>query len=121
MLIDADEERIHQLFNNLLENSCRYTDSGGKIRVTLVHSENRSIIDFDDSPPAVPDGQLEKLFQRFFRVDGSRNRATGGAGLGLALCREIVLAHGGTVEADHSPLGGLRIRVALPLRSNQES
>ncbi|HEY6839136.1 MAG TPA: ATP-binding protein, partial [Geobacteraceae bacterium] len=63
----------------------------------------------------VPAGELAKLFERLYRVEGSRSRETGGAGLGLAICRNIVEAHGGGIEALPSPLGGVRIRITLPL------
>jgi two-component system sensor histidine kinase BaeS len=68
----------------------------------------------EDSGPGVSDDQLARLFDRFYRVEGSRSRTTGGSGLGLSICRNIVEAHGGSIEAGHSPLGGLSIRVELP-------
>lgn len=58
---------------------------------------------------------LPRLFERFYRVDGSRSRESGGAGLGLALCKSIVDAHRGTIRADSSPLGGLRVSITLPV------
>jgi two-component system sensor histidine kinase BaeS len=72
------------------------------------------LIDLQDSEPGVPAELLTRLFERFYRVDASRNRQSGGAGLGLAICKSIVEAHGGTITARESPLGGLWIRVALP-------
>jgi two-component system sensor histidine kinase BaeS len=70
--------------------------------------------DFSDSAPGVPDAALTHIFERFYRVEASRNRATGGAGLGLAICHNIVTAHQGRILAGHSPLGGLRVSVELP-------
>jgi two-component system sensor histidine kinase BaeS len=110
----GDTDRLLQMFRNLLENSARYTDAGGRVRVAVRRDQDRVAIDFDDSAPGVPPEALPHLFERFFRVDASRSRANGGAGLGLALCRSIVAAHGGDIRADHSPLGGLRVRVTLP-------
>ena len=63
----------------------------------------------------VPRETLERLFERLYRVESSRNRSLGGAGLGLSICKNIVEAHGGTIEADASPIGGVWIKVALPL------
>ncbi|KNC92518.1 hypothetical protein GM30_16155 [Trabulsiella odontotermitis] len=104
-----------QLFNNLLENSLRYTDSGGRLLISAV-TENQSVtIDFADSAPGVTDEQLKLLCERFYRTEGSRNRASGGSGLGLAICMNIVEAHGGTLNATHSPFGGVSIKVELPL------
>jgi two-component system, OmpR family, sensor histidine kinase BaeS len=110
----ADADRLLQMFRNLLENSARYTDPGGSVRVAVRRDADRVAIDFDDSAPGVPPDSLTRLFERFYRVEASRSRANGGAGLGLALCRSIVDAHGGDIRADHSPLGGLRVRVTLP-------
>ena len=110
----GDTDRLLQMFRNLLENSARYTDAGGRVRVVVRREPDRVAIDFDDSAPGVPPEALGRLFERFFRVDASRSRANGGAGLGLALCRTIADAHGGDIRAEHSPLGGLRVRVTLP-------
>lgn len=113
--VQADPQRLQQLINNLFENSLRYTDSPGVLQVSmLVHSHKVEIL-FDDSAPGVPDEALNHLFDRLYRVESSRNRATGGAGLGLSICRAIVDAHHGQLNAEHSPLGGLRIRLELPL------
>jgi two-component system sensor histidine kinase BaeS len=113
----ADEGRLMQLFGNLLENSGRYTDAGGLMRVSATVDDGEVYIHFDDSPPGVPADVLPKLFDRFYRLDPSRNRAHGGAGLGLAICRSIVEAHGGSIVAQPSDLGGVRIAVSLPLAS----
>ena len=104
-----------QLFNNLLENSLRYTDPGGRLRVVATRVDTKVKIDFADSAPAVPEDLLPRLFERLFRVESSRSRERGGAGLGLALCRTIVEAHAGTIAAKSSPLGGLWIALEFPL------
>ncbi len=111
----ADSERLHQLFSNLLENSLKYTDIGGKLKVFIERHVGRATAHFQDSGPGVPERDLDRLFDRLYRVDGSRNRETGGAGLGLSICRSIVLAHEGTIAAFPSPLGGLWVKVDLPL------
>lgn len=111
----ADHERLTQLFTNLIENSLRYTDKGGELVVSLVSEKNFAVIEFHDSKPGVPGQDLNRLFDRLYRVEESRNRKTGGAGLGLAICKSIVEAHGGTISAHQSSLGGLLIRVALPV------
>lgn len=111
----GDERRLQQLFHNLLENSARYTDSGGTIRVTCLEMAEHCLIDIEDSSPGVPEEALAHLFDYLYRVEASRNRASGGAGLGLAICRNIVDAHGGQIGCEHSSLGGLRVRIRLPL------
>lgn len=116
--IFADRERLDQLFSNLFENSLRYTDGGGALVINLAYSEGRAVIEFQDSAPGVPEKDLDRLFERLYRMEGSRSRASGGAGLGLAICRNIVEAHEGTISAHPSPLGGLLIRISLPIDSN---
>jgi two-component system sensor histidine kinase BaeS len=111
----GDAQRLSQLFRNLLRNTLAYTDRGGELRVTLSRHSGHAHLDFDDTAPGVKAAELPLLFERLYRVDSSRNRATGGAGLGLAIARNIVAAHGGRVTAAPSPLGGLRVHVALPL------
>lgn len=114
-VVFGDPDRLMQLFNNLLENSLRYTDSGGGMHISAMTEGNMLTLDFADSAPGVSDLQLGRLFERFYRTEGSRNRASGGSGLGLAICLNIIEAHGGKVRAAHSPFGGVSIKVELPL------
>jgi len=110
----GDGDRLAQAFRNLLENSLRYTEAGGRLRIGVRPEAGRVAVEFEDSAPGVPAASLPHLFERFYRVEGSRNRAHGGAGLGLAIVRSIVEAHGGEISADASPLGGLAVKIALP-------
>ena len=111
----GDPDRLRQMFRNLLENSARYTDPGGRVRVAARRDGERVVVEFEDSAPGVPPEALPQLFERFYRVDESRSRANGGSGLGLAICRSIAAAHDGDIAASPSPLGGLRIAVSLPV------
>jgi two-component system sensor histidine kinase BaeS len=115
VMVLGDPDRLQQLFSNLLSNSLRYTDSGGRVEIALVSAGDFAEIDVQDMAPGVAAEHLPRLFDRFYRVEGSRSRATGGAGLGLAIARNIVEAHGGEIHAEASALGGLRVRVRLPL------
>lgn len=117
VLVEADAGRITQVLNNLLENSVRYTDAGGVVRVAVAGDGREAHLDVMDSPPGVPPAALPRLFDRLYRVDASRNRRSGGAGLGLALVKAVVEGHGGRIAAQASPLGGLWIRVTLPVAS----
>ena len=110
----GDHERLHQLFDNLLSNSLKYTDADGELRIRCQTAGGGTEILFQDSSPGVPAADIDKLFERLFRVENSRSRTSGGAGLGLAICRNIVEAHGGTIAAEPSPFGGVSIRVTLP-------
>ena len=114
----VDPQRIQQLLSNLLENSLRYTHSPGETLVTTKQEDNHFIMTVEDSAPGVSDAQLEQLFERFYRGESSRNRDSGGAGLGLNLCRAIAEAHQGEIQAQKSEKGGLKITVTLPLESS---
>jgi two-component system sensor histidine kinase BaeS len=115
--IYADPDRLSQLYRNLLNNSNNYTDSSGELDITVFRMGDKLVLDFSDSEPGVPEHELPKLFDRFYRVESSRNRHHGGAGLGLAICTNIVEAHNGTIQAQSSPLQGLTIRIELPISS----
>ncbi|MFP8965629.1 ATP-binding protein [Pokkaliibacter sp. CJK22405] len=115
--LKADYRRLSQLFTNLLSNSIRYTDSPGQCRIEASLDDDWATIDVMDSSPAMPAEDLPRMFERFFRGDESRNRASGGAGLGLSICKNIVEAHNGTIDSRISPLGGIWIRIRLPLDS----
>jgi two-component system sensor histidine kinase BaeS len=113
-LVRADAGRALQLFANLAANSCRYTNTGGQVRVSLRDHATCWRICWEDSAPGVPADALARLFDPLFRVDASRSRAAGGAGLGLAIARRIAEAHAATIVAEASPLGGLRILIDWP-------
>ena len=115
--VRGDARRLTQLLDNLLANARRYTDAPGRILLTLVEVNEALQLSIDDTAPGVPPASLPLLFERLYRVDGSRNRAGGGAGLGLAICRAIVAAHDGQIAASASPLGGLRIAISLPIHA----
>jgi two-component system sensor histidine kinase BaeS len=111
----ADQDRIGQLFSNLLTNSLRYSEENGKLEINVKEIAGSVLIQFNDSAPSVADEDIIKLFDRLFRVDSSRSRVTGGTGLGLAICKNIIEAHLGEITAEKSPLGGLQINIKLPL------
>lgn len=113
-MVLGDADRLAQVIGNLLQNSLRYTDLPGKVRITVQKFFDQVVMRWDDSSPGVPAEDLPRLTERLFRVEGSRSRAGGGSGLGLAIARAIVEAHGGTLTAGASALGGLRIEVKLP-------
>jgi two-component system sensor histidine kinase BaeS len=113
--IQGDADRLRQVFANLLENTLRYTDAGGRLEISATEKSGRLCLSFDDTAPAPPEQAMPRLFDRFFRAEPSRSREHGGSGLGLSIARKIVEEHGGAISAARSPLGGLSIRVELPL------
>lgn len=114
----ADPERLHQLFLNLFNNSINYTEAPGNIRVFLTADAHQAIFTIEDSAPGVDPALHEKLFERLYRAESSRSRETGGAGLGLSICRNIVEAHAGRISIETSELGGLKVSVYLPLQES---
>lgn len=109
--------RMQQVFDNLLENSLRYTNAGGRLVIASHAGTHKLTLHFDDTAPAPSHAALPHLLERFFRADSSRNRASGGSGLGLAICKALVEEHGGSIEVGPSSLGGLRVTVTLPVLS----
>jgi two-component system sensor histidine kinase BaeS len=119
--VRGDAERLRRVFGNLLENSLRYTDSGGRLRIVCERRADTVALRFEDTAPGVPESALPRLFERFFRVEISRSRRHGGSGLGLAICKALVEAHGGGITATASELGGLRIDLTLPIQKRNPS
>ncbi|GAB1596727.1 ATP-binding protein [Lysobacter claricitrinus] len=111
----GDPVRLAQVLRNVLENCARYAATGGRVVLSGEVDASTLSVHIDDSAPGVADDARDRLGERFFRVDASRSREHGGSGLGLALSRQIVEAHGGRLTFDASPLGGLRVTIALPV------
>lgn len=111
----GDADRLQQLFSNLLENTLRYADAPGTLKIGRNCTASRLILFFEDSGPGVPEEALGHLFDRLYRVDRSRSRTHGGTGLGLSICKSIVNALDGQIRATNGNSGGLRLEVELPL------
>jgi two-component system sensor histidine kinase BaeS len=121
MLVSGDAGRLEQLLSNLLENSLRYTDVPGRVDIGITRTGPTLTLQVQDSAPGVAASHLPHLFEPLYRVDAARSRSNGGSGLGLAICDAIVRAHGGQMQASPSALGGLCIRVSLPLLPDSAS
>lgn len=115
----GDSERLQQLLNNLLQNAINYTDaqqpdgSVGKVQLSLSKQNKTWLLSIEDSAPNVTKEELKHLKDRFYRAEGSRNRRTGGTGLGLAMVSQIVNAHEGEFTIELSELGGLKVSICL--------
>ncbi len=112
--VRGDELRIRQAVTNLLSNGRAHTPPGTAIVVRLSAQGEERLIDVEDHGPGIPEQHMSQVFERFYRVDPSRARASGGSGLGLSIVAGIAEAHGGRVEAFATPGGGLTLRIALP-------
>ena len=98
--IFADRDKIEQVFQNILSNAHKYTPKGGQIAVSLDHIDNMIQITFCDTGVGIPKADIDRIFERFYRVDKTRSREMGGTGLGLSIAREIVTAHEGVIAID---------------------
>jgi len=114
VLVRGNRRLLEQVADNLIANWVRYTEQGGRCWIQLQVAGSQVMCSFQDSGPGVDPQLHERLFERLFRVEASRSREHGGAGLGLSICRQIVKEHGGSVQASQAPSGGLDIQVALP-------
>ncbi len=114
-LCDIDSYRISQVLNNLLDNAIAHTSSGGSIEVSAAQSGNWVDIKVKDSGEGIPPDELRNIFERFYRVDKSRARSTGGHGLGLTIAKRIVEAHGGTITATSTVGEGSQFTFTVPI------
>ena len=110
--LDVDRRLLARAVCNLLRNAQKY--AGSRILLAATRSSGQVEITVDDDGPGIPDEERDKIFEPFYRLDRSRDRATGGFGLGLSIARKAVALHGGSLRADSSPLGGARFVITLP-------
>lgn len=116
--IRGDAQRLTQLITNLLQNSLHYTDAGGAVQIKLDRHDRHARLVVADTAPSVDTDACERLFDRLYRVEQSRNRRKGGSGLGLSICKSIVDAHNGEIVAAPSEIGGLQISIQFPLTNS---
>jgi two-component system OmpR family sensor kinase len=123
-LVDGDEPRLRQVLGNLVNNAITHTPAGTPVRVKIASGSLDKaqaepvpavVLDVEDDGPGMPAEQAQRVFERFYRADAARNRASGGTGLGLAIVAGLVNAHGGTVSVRTSPGRGADFQVRLPL------
>ena len=113
-IVSVDRGRIQQVITNLMSNAIKYSHDGGTIRVVIEDTKDNGIIHVEDSGIGIPQEDLKRIFERFYRTDKSRNRKTGGAGIGLTIVKTIVLAHKGTISVESNEGKGSRFTVTLP-------
>jgi signal transduction histidine kinase len=111
----GDKARLQQLFTNLMDNAIKYT-SKGSIHVTVGKNKDSALVKIKDTGIGIPKEEQEKIFKRFYRVDKSRSRETGGVGLGLSIAEWIVHAHHGRIDIDSELNKGSTFTVYLPIQ-----
>ena len=116
----VDRDKMKQVFLNLIQNAYMYTTRGGKINISLLQQEDVLLIEIADNGIGIPAEDLERVFERFYRVDKARSREYGGTGLGLPIAREIVNAHGGTISLQSELNKGTTVTITLPLPAKED-
>jgi two-component system, OmpR family, phosphate regulon sensor histidine kinase PhoR len=112
--VRADPAKLHDALRNLVANAITYSPEGSSIRIDVTSAGGRVTIAVSDDGPGIPDEDLTRVFERFYRVDKSRARDPGGTGLGLAIVKHLVELHRGRVHAENRPEGGARFVISLP-------
>ncbi|MCB1273393.1 MAG: HAMP domain-containing histidine kinase [Leucobacter sp.] len=117
-IVTGDEHKVRQVMTNLIGNALRYSPEGSPLEIQVSSDRERGVAAFSivDHGEGIPEQFRDKIFDRFWRADNSRNRETGGSGLGLSIVQSIVAAHDGSVSADETPGGGATFRVELPMQ-----
>jgi signal transduction histidine kinase len=118
-IVSGDPVRLRQLLRALISNAVRYTDPGGTVRIRNERNGNEAWISIEDTGIGIPVESLDKIFDRFYRVDEARSRTHGGSGLGLSIARWIAEAHHGSISVQSTPGMGSCFTVHLPLNSTQ--
>jgi signal transduction histidine kinase len=113
--VEADIGLVERALSNLIDNAIHYTPTGGQVRVRLDNQEQAVCVEVEDTGPGIPDDDLPHIFERFYRVEKSRDREKGGAGLGLAIAKTILELHNRTLEVESTVGKGTTFRFSLPL------
>lgn len=113
-IVLVDSQRFEQVVGNLIGNALRYAQNDGKITLLLEKQDAATVVKVSDTGPGVPETELPFIFDRFWRGEKSRARVSGGAGLGLAISKQLIEAQGGQISASNRPTGGLEVTVTLP-------
>lgn len=119
IIVRGDPDRLMQVWINLLDNAVKYCPAGTSVAVHVEPSGEQICVLFQDSGSGIPADEVERVFDRFYRVDRSRSSGTGGAGLGLAICKSIVTSHGGRISITPNSPTGTCVCVTLPVRKGE--
>ena len=118
--VDIDEDKITQVLYNIISNSLKYSPEGGKLTFRVGTEDNFIVVSISDQGVGIPKNVIDKIFDRFYRVDKARSRNLGGTGLGLAIAKEMVVAHGGRIWAESVDGAGTTVFFTLPYEQDEE-
>ena len=118
-MIEADPTKMHDALRNLIENAVNYSAEGGRVALAARVEDGRVLLTVSDDGPGLPEADLGRVFERFYRVDKSRTRDPGGTGLGLSIVRHLIELHGGRIHAENRREGGAIFTIALPHRTSR--
>ncbi len=113
-IVNADEDRLYQVLENIVGNSIKFTGRGGEIFLKAESTQNGTVFSVKDTGEGIPEGDLDRIFEKFYRADESRNAANGGSGLGLNIAKTLVELHGGSIRAVSSAGDGAEIIFDIP-------
>ena len=114
MSVNGNRDLLRSAIENVLRNAVRYSPQDAPVEVSVEHDPGGLTMSIRDRGPGVPPAELERIFEPFYRVAESRDRDSGGEGIGLAITAQVVKAHGGSAKAATNPDGGLEVRLSLP-------
>ena len=118
--VEIDTDKIMQVIDNIMNNAIKYSPDGGKIEVHLMETHNNVVLSISDEGLGIPKKDLEKVFERFYRVDKARARQQGGTGLGLAISKEVMKAHQGQIWVESVEGKGSTFYISLPYEPYEE-
>jgi two-component system sensor histidine kinase CpxA len=113
--VNGSRDLLRSAIENVLRNAVRYSPKGARVDVAVERSEAGLTVSVRDQGPGVPESEVQRIFEPFYRVAESRDRDTGGEGIGLAITSRVMRAHGGSASADNRTGGGFEVRLSLPL------
>ena len=118
VLAEADEMKLTLAISNLVDNAVKYTPEGGSVTVVLDADHQNAFITVSDTGIGIPEDEINRIFERFYRVDKTRDRETGGTGLGLSITYATVMMHNGSIKVNSKEEEGTSIQMRIPLRQN---
>ena len=121
VMVYAETEGVRQILDNLIDNAIKYTPEQGRVQIDITIQNEQVLVKVQDSGIGIPEAHLQRIFERFYRVDKARSRELGGTGLGLSIVKHLVNAFGGTVDVTSNPDEGTAFIVTLPLATGRQA